>query len=308
MDTRLLKHFLAVYEHRHFGRAAEALDMSKQGLSKSVAKLEDSIDAKLFERGRFGVRPSEFGEALASHARLILAETRIAEDEIEGLKNAEAGEVRVGVTPTMSERIVPAAVSNFTKRSTKVGIYVVSRFPTELMDMLAEGDLDVVAGSFRPDFVIPENVNKETLFTQNDMIACRPGHPIAVQTATKKGKLKLSNLEPYPWLVPAKFEWVVDKISSTFQSAGLDRARDFIHSDDFSFMRGLLAESDYLCYGNRSSFSWEIDSGHLSEIFVPQLTDVRQAMLLTRRSSILTRAAVGLIQEIRETAKLTMAA
>lgn len=303
MDTRLLKHFLAVYDHRHFGHAAESLGMSKQGLSKSIAKLEESIDAKLFSRGRGGVKPSEFGDTLASHARLILAETKIAEDEIAGLKNAETGEIRVGVTQTLTERIVPVAVSKILELSPNVDISVVSKYPTELLDALCEGELDLVAGSFRPGVSIPDTLTKEVLFTFNDTIVCGREHPIAQLAKRARAKLKLSDIESYPWLVPAQFTWVVDKLNSTFQQGGFERPREYMRSDDFNFMRGILSRTNYLNYGNRALFSMEIEKGLLMDFFVPQLTDVREAVLLTRQNSVLPRVAVRLMNELREAAK-----
>lgn len=305
MDTRLLKHFLAVYDHRHFGRAADALGMSKQGLSKSIAKLEDSIEAKLFSRGRGGVNPSEFGDALASHARLILAETKIAEDEIAGLKNAEKGEIKIGVTQTLTEKIVPLAVTKILELSPKVEISVVSKYPTELLEALCEGELDLVAGSFRPGVAIPDTLHKEVLFTFNDSIVCGHQHPIAQLAKRSRAKLKLADIEPYPWLVPAPFTWVADKLNSTFQQAGFERPREYIQSDDFNFMRGLMTRSNYLNYGNRALFSMEIEHGLLVDFFVPQLTDVREAVLLTRKSSVLPRLAVRLMKELREAAQDT---
>ena len=302
MDTRLLKHFLAVYDSRHFGRAAEALGMSKQGLSKSISKLEDSIDASLFDRGRFGVLPTEFGEALASHARLIMAETRIAEEEIAGLKNAEGGEVRVGSTPSMSDYIVPKAISQFRARSPKVSIQVISRFPNELLEMLAKGELDVIAGALRPGMPLPDNIQRESLFALNDVVMCRPGHPVLNTSAALGAKPKLADLEGYPWIVPVGSSWVSDKVTSAFQAAGYAAPHDFVATDDISFIRSMMLHSDHLYYGSRGQFGWELDSGSLAAVFVPQLTDVREAALFSRRGGILTRACIGLIGEIRRVA------
>lgn len=306
MDTRALKHFLAVYDHGQFGRAADALGISKQGLSRSIANLEESIDAKLFTRGRNGAKPNEFGEALASHARLILAETKIAEDEIAGLKNADSGAVRIGVTATMSDRILPTAVTNIVDQSTKADIYVESKYPAELLEALTEGQFDLVAGSFRPGMEIPETVEKEVLFTYNDTIVCNPDHPIVKKSARRKTKLKLADLEPYPWIVPTKYTWVVDKVNNAFQKAGFVRPRNYMHSGESNFLRGVLMRSNYLSYGNGNLFSSEIDHGLLAEVYIPQLTDMREAVILTRKNSVPTIMCVRLIQEIRDTvSKLT---
>src|SRR5690606_11043440 len=61
MELRQLKHFLAVLEHGSMSKAAEALGISHQGLSKSLAGLEEAVQVQLLVRGPRGVTPSTYG-------------------------------------------------------------------------------------------------------------------------------------------------------------------------------------------------------------------------------------------------------
>lgn len=51
LDPRRLAHFAAVYEHRHFRRAAESLYLDATVVSRSITKLERDLQVTLFERG-----------------------------------------------------------------------------------------------------------------------------------------------------------------------------------------------------------------------------------------------------------------
>jgi hypothetical protein len=69
-----LRRFLVVAEELHFTRAADRLFVSQPALSKQIGMLERQLGARLFERGRDGVRLTPMGTALLPHARLVLAE------------------------------------------------------------------------------------------------------------------------------------------------------------------------------------------------------------------------------------------
>jgi len=110
LDLKQLRHFLAIVEHGHFGHAAQQLGISKQGISQSVAALEETLGVRLFERGQFGAVPTEFGRALTQYAKVIQAEARKARAEIEGLREEHRGELTIALGSSFSEYIAPAAI------------------------------------------------------------------------------------------------------------------------------------------------------------------------------------------------------
>jgi DNA-binding transcriptional LysR family regulator len=64
VDTALLRAFVAVAEEGNIGRAAEALHLSQQGVSKRVARLESLLGVRVFERGPLGVTLTDAGTRL----------------------------------------------------------------------------------------------------------------------------------------------------------------------------------------------------------------------------------------------------
>ena len=74
MNLRDLRYLVAVAEHKHFGRAAEACFVSQPTLSTQLKKLEETLGVLLIERTNRRVMLSPEGEQIVAQAQLILSE------------------------------------------------------------------------------------------------------------------------------------------------------------------------------------------------------------------------------------------
>lgn len=72
LDLRLVRYFIAVAGHRHFGRAAAELRIAQPALSRQIRRLEAQLGARLLDRGRQGTRLTEAGEVFLPRARALL--------------------------------------------------------------------------------------------------------------------------------------------------------------------------------------------------------------------------------------------
>ena len=72
LDLRLVRYFVAVAEHRHFGRAAADLRIAQPSLSRQVRSLEQQLGARLLDRTSQGTRLTEAGEVFLPRAKALL--------------------------------------------------------------------------------------------------------------------------------------------------------------------------------------------------------------------------------------------
>jgi DNA-binding transcriptional LysR family regulator len=73
VDLRKLRYFVAVAEHLHFGRAAQALHIAQPVLSRQIRALEDELKAQLFVRDKRATELTPAGQQLLADAGPLLA-------------------------------------------------------------------------------------------------------------------------------------------------------------------------------------------------------------------------------------------
>lgn len=116
MEVRQLRHFLAVAEELHFGRAAEKLGMTQPPLSQSIRALEAELGAALFHRTRRSVALSPFGADFLPHVRRALAEVDGLGPIAEALRGGGAGRLELSFVSTADYSVLPALVQDFRQR------------------------------------------------------------------------------------------------------------------------------------------------------------------------------------------------
>lgn len=147
-----LRHFLLIAEHGTFTAAALRAHLSQPALTASIRRLEEQLDARLFDRGRTGARLTPAGQALLPHARAAVVAVDEGASHVRSLESLESGEVRVGGGSTACTYLLPPVLSAFRRKHPKIALRL-RELPEELaLDAFDRGELDlVVVGGKRGD-------------------------------------------------------------------------------------------------------------------------------------------------------------
>ncbi len=143
MVTDELSHFLLISEHGTFTKAAKFAHLSQPALTAAIQRLEDDLGARLFDRGRGGVRLTAAGEALLPHARAVLASLADGRRAVAEVLALHAGEVRLGAGATACTYLLPPLLAAFHARLPGLRLTLREVTSAEALDSVEAGDLDL---------------------------------------------------------------------------------------------------------------------------------------------------------------------
>jgi DNA-binding transcriptional LysR family regulator len=120
MNISDLKAFVSVAQHHSFSQAAEQLHITQPAISKRIAALENSLDARLFDRIGRSVKLTTAGSALLPHARKILLEVIDSQRAIRNLSGEVSGQLSIGTSHHIGLHRLPSVLKSFNQTHTEV--------------------------------------------------------------------------------------------------------------------------------------------------------------------------------------------
>ena len=142
MNIQQLEYIIAVDNHRHFSKAAEASFVTQPTLSMMIQKLEDELGTKIFDRSQLPVQPTEIGTKIINQARMAVAQINQIKEIIMEERNEVKGVFRLGVIPTVSPYLLPKIMNVHTKLNNDIQIIVKELTTNDILRSLANDTLD----------------------------------------------------------------------------------------------------------------------------------------------------------------------
>jgi LysR family transcriptional activator of glutamate synthase operon len=179
MELRQLRYTVAVADHLHFTRAAEALHVAQPALSQQVRRLETELGLELFTRTSRTVALTEAGEAVVARARRILGEVDAIEQDLDAMRGVLRGRVVIGAMQSLGPFDLPHLLSDF--HAAHPGVDVVLREDTtqRMLEMIRADQLDLAVATI--DEPAPGGVETHPLYEEELVLAVAPGHALAAR-------------------------------------------------------------------------------------------------------------------------------
>lgn len=115
MTLQQLKYIVAIDKFRNFAKAADACEISQPTLSAMLAKLEDELDVRIFERNNKNVKPTVVGEKLLAQAKKVVMEAGRIEEIAAEEKNSLTGKLTLSIGTTIAPYILPQFIKKYTE-------------------------------------------------------------------------------------------------------------------------------------------------------------------------------------------------
>lgn len=198
-DIRQLRHFIAVAERLHFGRAATALRISQPPLSRSIQDLEQRLGAMLLARTRRRVELTPEGAHFLVQARRTVAQLEDAVVEVRRMAAGESGRLRLGFVPLADYGVLPGLLKAFKAAHAGVALALREMLSPEQVAALSAGELDF--GILVPPVSGPDL--EHVVIARERFVAALPlHHPLS----RSRGRIPVRNLAGEPFvMVPREF-------------------------------------------------------------------------------------------------------
>ncbi|MCW3796535.1 hydrogen peroxide-inducible genes activator [Sphingomonas sp. BN140010] len=141
---RQLQYLVALHDHGHFGRAADACFITQSTLSASLRELETLLGHMLVERTRRVIRFTPLGLRIVDKARRVLREAEELADIAQAERTPLTGDLRMGVIPTIAPFLLPAILPRLRAEFPGLRLYLREETSQAACDGLHRGQLDCV--------------------------------------------------------------------------------------------------------------------------------------------------------------------
>ena len=148
---REMDYVYAVYVHKSFSKAAEAMFLSQSSLSLMVKKAERRIGAPIFDRSSLPVTLTEPGEAYIRAVEQIRSVTETFRSDVDSLNNCLSGRLALGGTTLFTSYILAPSLSAFAGQFPRVDLFLHEAGSDLLQEELLSGALDFVVDNGRLD-------------------------------------------------------------------------------------------------------------------------------------------------------------
>jgi DNA-binding transcriptional LysR family regulator len=180
INTRQLRAFRLVAQHRNFTRAAEALYVTPSGLSVLIRELENRVGFRLFDRTTRHVELTAHGVELLAVIQRNLEELDAAIATIGRRAKQGRQSISLGTTPLVAANVLPPAMREFRKLRPDLRIDLFDADLPTLMKMVEAGRLDMSIGIFKA----MAGLRREPFFRFSLMVARAARDDVPVRATT----------------------------------------------------------------------------------------------------------------------------
>lgn len=293
LELKDLRSLVAVYEQRHFGRAADQLRLSQPAVSKSIKRLEGDLGGILFDRARARVVPTQLCEEVVARVKPILAGLKDLDQAVAMLRGLQTGSLSVGVGPAMSESFVATATAELAEAHRRIQIDVRVDHWRQLSCWLDAGEIELMVADLT-------DVENDTRFHITPLPPaefvwfCRAEHPLAGRT-----RLSRAELLDYPLATPRMPPWgeawfrevLANPSASHSQAAATPTSRQpemlpTIRCESYSMLKRIVLQSNCISAALLDTIreEWQQGQLHLLPVHAATLTTKAGIVRLANRT------------------------
>lgn len=293
MDLFQLETFLAVAEERSFSRAAARLHRTQPAVSQVVAKLEAELGETLLERSSRDGTLTDAGEVLKEYAQKMLNLRADASAALVDLRSLHTGRLNLAANEYTCLYLLPL-IHAFRRENPRIKVAVQRALASRITDEVLQHSVEIGVLSFRAD-----DPQVRSIAVYRDELVCvvGPGHALA-----KAGKASLQRLGRESFVAHNVPSPLRQKVIGAFKRHRTPLQME-VELPSLDAIKRFVQRGDGVALVPKLTVEYELASGALVTVSVPELQVERRLRLVMRRQATLSHAAKAFLKLVEQHAQ-----
>nr|WP_315591737.1 LysR substrate-binding domain-containing protein [uncultured Cupriavidus sp.] len=269
---------------RNLRVAAEQLHVTQPAATKILSDIEDTLQARLFDRLPRDMRPTELGEFALRYASTALAELGKFMSELEALRAGGHGHLTVGAISASAAQVVTSAIRDILQQRPRLMVKLIEQSSDQLAIWLEDRRLDIMVGRLTE----PRHraiFDFEELSPEPVWVVCRPGHPLLA-----KSRLEFADVGAWPWILYPPLTAIRQLFDETVSAAGIQALVGMVETPSIFSTLELLGATDMLSLQPRAVVQRFVAEGMLARLPVPIRRNMSSYGIVTRKNELPSEA------------------
>ena len=181
--------FHAVATCGSFSQAGKKIFRTQSAVSIQIAKMEETINEKLFHRTTKTIELTDAGKVMLGYVSKIKTLLEEAEQEIMDMGKLERGRLIISTSDTTACYRLPNILQSYKAKYPGIEILVRNSTSLNTIEMVMQNEVDIGIATLA--YIKPE-LEAIPLFSRQDVVICHPDHPLA-----SREEVFLKDLEHY---------------------------------------------------------------------------------------------------------------
>ncbi|MBU3916274.1 LysR family transcriptional regulator [bacterium] len=287
MTLRQMEIFLNLAQNPHLGKVAESIGLTQSAVSMAIKSLEETLETKLFDRLNKKLILNEYGRLFYKKVEPLVKEL----SESENLFRDETfhGELKVGVSSSIANYIIPQIIYNFQEKYKGVVIKMATGNTKEVGILIENGKVDMgfVEGEFNSVDVVKEVLGEDELYVVT-----------GDKELVRDGKYEIEELLNKKWILREKGSGTREIFLSHLGDY-TKRLNIFMELDHTGGVKSVLMNKNTLSCLSQYSVRKEMNGGILHRLHIKDFRFTRSFYTIWHRNKILS----PMLKEFIEAAK-----
>ncbi len=287
MDVRDLEVFLAAAKHLNFSRAGEEVHLSQPSVSIRIHRLEDELQARLFEQMGKKIGLTEAGRLLEPYARRVVAALEDSRKAMEEYRGLEQGALSIGASTTPGMYVVPRIIARFKHLHPKIAVRLSIKNTRQIEEGIINNEFDL---GFVGGHLIGNEIDTLPWRTDELILVVPPGHHLARRKNVRPGDLAK---ETFIDREPGSASRAVVEEHLRLLNLSLDASLEMGNPET---VKRAVKDGLGIAFLSKSVIETELKAKSLVALKVVGLNIIRELKIIYRKGKHLSRADNALIE------------